>query len=116
MDFDKSDFKKQAPAVSCNACGSEQEKFTLIRRGFQTQQVEFQNPPHGRSFSHNHTIRLINENQSEITSFLGTLRENIFSEVDKISDEIYIDTGHINRLGSFFVSEKISKLLSNKII
>jgi len=88
MDFDKSDFKKQAPTVSCNACGSEQEKFTLIRQAFQTQQVEFQNPAHGASFNHNHTIRLINANKSEITSFLGKLRKNIFSEVDTISNEI----------------------------
>lgn len=89
MDFDKSDFKKQAPTVSCNACGSEQEKFTLIRQAFQTQQVEFQNPARGASFHHSHSIRLINRNKSETTSFLNTLRENIFSEVDTISDDIH---------------------------
>lgn len=86
MDFDKSDFKKQAPTVSCNACGSEQEKFVLVRNHFQY--IE----PHpganlqtwaGRHSPHNWRMDSPNK---EISSLIGILRKNIFTEVDKLAE------------------------------
>ena len=36
---------------------------------------------------------------------------SIFSNIE---DELYIETGHLNKKGNFFVSERISDMLKNK--
>lgn len=88
MDFDKSDFKKQAPTVSCNACGSEQEKFVLVRNHFQ-----YIEPHPGANLQtwpgiHSHHKWRMDSPNKEISSLIGTLRHNLFSDLDTISNEI----------------------------
>lgn len=86
MDFDKSNFKKQAPTVSCNACGSEQEKFVLVRNYFQ-----YIEPHPGMNLQtwvdrhSNHKWRMDSPNK-EIRSLIGALRKNIFTDVDKLAE------------------------------
>ena len=85
MDFDKSDFKKQAPTVSCSACGSEQGKFVLVRNYFQ-----YIEPHPGTSLQtwpsthSSHKWRMVSPNK-EISSLIGALRRNIFTDVDKLA-------------------------------
>lgn len=105
MDFNKGDFRKEEDPVLCVHCESKQPRFTLLRQKLHRQEIEFQHPQNARRFGHSHTLRLVNDNNSQTNNFLDVLRRNIFADIDEICQQIITTKrGWSDRISDLFRS------------